>query len=177
LEDKKSKEEQRQWNIRKRKEKKALEPKTKPLLRLQRKVNTLVRLIDKGHVCISSGRKSGQMQAGHYWSVGSHPELRFHLFNIWAQTATDNNYHSGNPVGYKDGIINAFGDEVFELITGLKGQFTDVSLMKHEIEMKITVVNELIRQMNKRHEVDGILSHQERIDFRIMFNKKIGIYE
>jgi len=176
LEDKKAAKEAQEWRIRKRSEKKALEKTGVTLGKLQRKVNLLIRLIDKGHPCISSGRKSGQMQAGHYWAVGGNSQLRFHLFNIWGQSATDNNYKSGNPVGYKEGIIKTFGEWLFNEIEALKEMHHDIKLMKHEIEAKITIVNDLIKEMNKRHEVSGILSNQERIEYRELFNKKIGIY-
>lgn len=49
--------------------------------------NSFIRLMDAGKPCISCGRqKCGQrMEAGHYKSVGSHPELRFDPRNIYLQ--------------------------------------------------------------------------------------------
>jgi len=177
LEDKKQKEEQRQWLIRKRETKKQIEPIRNPLQRLQRKINTLVRIIDKGHPCISSGRLNGQMQAGHYWTVGANPNLRFHLINIWAQTSTDNNYKSGNLIGYKDGIINLFGIELFNEIHELRDNCQPIQLMKHEIEAKISIVNELIKELNKALETKEKFTTMERLEYRRLFNKRIGIYQ
>ncbi len=179
LEEKRQKEEIRAWNIKKREIKKQIEPIKSPLQRLQRKINTLVRIIDKGHPCISSGRLNGQMQAGHYWTVGANPNLRFHLINIWAQTSTDNNYKSGNLIGYKEGIINLYGEELFNEIHELRENCNPVHLMKHEIEAKISIVNELIKKVNKVLEtkVDNKFTTIERLDMRRLFNKIIGIYE
>ena len=51
--------------------------------------NAYVRKRDEGHVCISCGKSKAELKidnpismvCGHYLSVGSHPELRFHPFN------------------------------------------------------------------------------------------------
>lgn len=49
--------------------------------------NSFIRVLDAGEPCISCGRfRCGQrMEAGHCKSVGSHPELRFDLRNIYLQ--------------------------------------------------------------------------------------------
>lgn len=78
--------------------------------KLQTEINRLVRMIDKGQPCISSGRKWKETdQAGHYDSVGSHPEYRFNLWNIHSQSVSDNKYKHGNRAGYTTGIANRYG--------------------------------------------------------------------
>lgn len=49
--------------------------------------NSFIRVLDAGEPCISCGRlRCGhRMEAGHFKSVGSHPELRFDPRNIYLQ--------------------------------------------------------------------------------------------
>lgn len=51
--------------------------------------NRFIRELDKGKQCISCGRRKcgARMEAGHYKSVASHPELRFDPRNIYLQGA------------------------------------------------------------------------------------------
>jgi len=78
--------------------------------KLQIEINRLVRMIDKGQPCISSGRKWKETdQAGHYESVGSHPEYRFNLWNIHSQSVADNKYKHGNRAGYTTGLSYRYG--------------------------------------------------------------------
>jgi len=50
---------------------------------LEIEINAIVRLIDKGHDCISGGFKDYKMHAGHLYSVGAFPSIRFNLLNIY----------------------------------------------------------------------------------------------
>lgn len=55
--------------------------------------NPYIRYRDRGEVCISCGKSEQELKinnpismvCGHYLSVGSHPELRFHPFNAHLQ--------------------------------------------------------------------------------------------
>lgn len=58
--------------------------------------NEFIRWRDWDRPCISCGRfHDGQYHAGHYRSVGSHPELRFDENNVHKQCAPCNNHKSG----------------------------------------------------------------------------------
>ena len=97
---------------------------------LQKEINAIVRLIDKGHVCISSGRPITEKQtnAGHLRSVGSNPSIRFHLFNIWAQSIEHNQHKGGMPLEMTEGIECTFGPEIKERCLGLIKQYTVLKL-------------------------------------------------
>lgn len=58
------------------------------------------------------------MHAGHYKSIGAHPELRFNEFNVNKQSMKDNAWLSGNIEGYRKGLIEKYGVKVVEWLEG-----------------------------------------------------------
>jgi len=77
----------------------------------QDRCNKYIRLRDKDLPCISCGTtKDVQFAAGHWKSIGSHPELRFHFFNINLQCNRKCNLgKSGNAAEYRLGLIKKIG--------------------------------------------------------------------
>lgn len=150
-----------------------LETKTDVEKKLQKEINKLVRILDKGHYCISSGRSLGKnYDAGHLYSVGSNAQIRFHLFNIFAQSVHDNQYKSGNGLEYAERLKELFGEEVQLYCLSLKG-YPSINLEKHEIKEKTTIARRIVKWLELQ---DRRFSLKERIELREKFNKEIGIY-
>lgn len=85
----------------------------------QTAVNAYIRERDKGQPCISCGRHhTGQYHAGHYLSVGSCPELRFHPANIHLQCQPCNTHLSGNQIRYRQRLIHKIGLSMVEWLEG-----------------------------------------------------------
>ena len=64
--------------------------------------NRYIRERDSSLACVSCDRHhQGQYHAGHYRTVGAHPELRFSEINCHKQCAPCNNHKSGNIVEYR----------------------------------------------------------------------------
>lgn len=81
--------------------------------------NRWVRARDADDPCISCGRyHQGQYHAGHYMSVGAHPELRFIPYNNHKQDAPCNTHLSGNLIEYRKRLIVKVGIEVVEWLEG-----------------------------------------------------------
>lgn len=79
---------------------------------VQMVVNQVVRERDKDLPCISCGRHhQGQWHAGHYLSVGAHPELRFDERNIHKQCQPCNTHLSGNQLEYRNGLIARYSQD------------------------------------------------------------------
>jgi hypothetical protein len=79
-------------------------------------VNPYIRLrdIENFGKCISSGNKIHD--AGHFYSVGSYPNLRYCCQNIHGQNRSDNGFKGGNLLQYKIGLLERFPDNyVIEL--------------------------------------------------------------
>lgn len=177
ISEKKEKQEQTQWNIKKRAGKKKIETLREKLNKLQRLVNALARCIDTGHPCISSGRTTGKMNGGHFWAVGSNRHIRFHLMNIFIQSESDNNYKSGNVSEYRESLKNTFGEAVLAQIEELRDKYQNTKLDPIEADEKITLVRSLLKQMKAIIAEKKKLTNEERLGYRHLFNKKIGIYK
>lgn len=81
--------------------------------------NAYIRERDAHLPCISCGRHhEGQYHAGHYLSVGAHPELRFHEDNNHKQCSPCNNHLSGNIVRYRENLLLKIGKESLERLEG-----------------------------------------------------------
>ena len=85
----------------------------------QQAFNAYIRFRDSDDPCISCQRHhTGQYHAGHYRSVGAHPELRFEELNNNKQCAPCNNHLSGNIADYRINLIKKIGVKKVEWIEG-----------------------------------------------------------
>lgn len=81
--------------------------------------NRYIRLRDAEQPCICCGRHyQGQYHAGHYLSVGAHPELRFCEDNVHKQKSSCNNFKSGNQAEYRINLIKKIGLDRVEWLEG-----------------------------------------------------------
>lgn len=166
----------KQWNKKKIEIKKSLETKSQLESKLQKEVNTLIRFIDRGHECISSGRPLGidarKYDAGHLYSVGSNPTLRFNLFNIFGQSVHDNQHKSGNELEYFFRLETVFSRELQEFVFNLK-KTPSLHLKKNDIRDKTMVARSLVKWIKLQ---DRIFTKEERVKLRNDFNNSLGIY-
>lgn len=140
---------------------------------LQKEVNAIVRAIDNSHPCISSQRPLGKsFDAGHLFSRGSNPHIRYHLFNIFAQSVHDNQWKSGNQLDFVDGIEKTFGTEIKEYCLSLKG-LPDLKLSVEQIKEKIPIARGILKWLKLQ---DRKFTIEERISLRKEFNNQIGLY-
>ena len=79
---------------------------------LQVLFNTWIRKRDLGKPCISCGGSLGsKYDAGHFFSCGAYPNLRFNEDNVHAQCVQCNQHLHGNIVEYSKGLIMRIGQE------------------------------------------------------------------
>jgi len=82
---------------------------------LQQVFNKFIRLRDKDKPCISCNQKLGaKYDAGHYFSVGSYPNLRFDEDNVHGQCVTCNQHRHGNLLEYGERLLDRIGEESFD---------------------------------------------------------------
>jgi hypothetical protein len=170
----KQQKEQREW----KQEKAVLKEKLKTLSDyakdLQKEVNTIVRLIDKGTQCISTLKTlNDKYDAGHFYSVGGNPALRFHLDNIHAQSVYANQYLSGDQMNYLNGLREVYGLEYKEYVISLKARYTVLKLTIEEMKDKITISRGIVKWLKLQ---DRSYSDKKRIELRKEYNLKLGIY-
>ena len=170
----KQQKEQREWKA----EKAVLKDKLKTLSDyakdLQKEVNTIVRLIDKGTQCISTLKTlNDKYDAGHFYSVGGNPALRFHLDNIHAQSVYANQYLSGDQMNYLNGLREVYGLEYKEYVISLKGRYIVLKLTIEDMKDKITISRGIVKWLKLQ---DRSYSDKKRIELRKEYNLKLGIY-
>lgn len=139
---------------------------------LQKEINLIVRLIDKGHPCIATGSYEGKMNAGHYIGIGANETIRFHLENIWLQSEHSNMWKSGDTLRYQDGIVKLYGKEYLEHLNSFK-MIPLIKLSIEEIKDKISICRGIAKWLKSQ---DRVYSNLDRLSIREEFNKKIGIY-
>jgi 5-methylcytosine-specific restriction endonuclease McrA len=102
-----------------RERKEALKSRGDHLKAAQMQFNRFIRMRDHGNSCISCGRNTGsKINAGHYKSVGSHPELRFNELNCNLQCEHCNTHLSGNQMNYRPALVDKIGLDKVEWLEG-----------------------------------------------------------
>lgn len=116
------KQKDKEWAKRKQVMKKELLTKSDYIKILQQLVNRYVRQRD-GNFCISCNKKvSGKIDAGHMFSVGNYPSVRFDLRNISSQCIKCNQYNGGSLLEYRKHLIEKIGLQEFEDLERLAHQ-------------------------------------------------------
>lgn len=105
--------------------------------KLQEVFNRFIRLRDGKEPCISCGTtKPVMMSAGHFFTVGSYPNLRFNEDNVHKQCWYNcNSKKSGNLAEYRPRLIRKIGEERFAQLEALKNE--PLRLTLDEIKEKI----------------------------------------
>ena len=125
---------------------KALMPHREWLNLLQKVFNTYIRKRDKAKGCISCGRAfHGKYDAGHYFSVGSHPELRFDEDNVHGQCVYCNRDKHGNLIEYAERLPQRIGEYRYEALKARRGQNNKLSIP--EIERMIEEYKAKIKEL------------------------------
>jgi len=105
----------------------------------QKVFNTYIRTRDKGKPCISCGttKQDIQYHAGHFYSIGSHSNLRFDEDNVHLQCGNycNKNLH-GNLILYAENLPLRIGVKRFKELQERRGQ---------QINYTIEEVKELIK--------------------------------
>lgn len=121
----------------KKKERKETAEKKKELLThkdylkmLQVIFNTYIRERDKGKPCISCPRTlTGKYDAGHYFSVGGNPGMRFDEENVHGQCVYCNQHNHGNILEYQKGLAKRIGFHNYcQLVNRKNGQHYKLSI-------------------------------------------------
>ena len=143
---------------------------------LQDDINRLARMIDYDQLCISSQRTPNKRNAGHYYSVGAHPSLRYNLLNIFLQSEHDNSHKSGNLLEYRENIKIIFGEKFLNELESLPLTYKSLQLSKEDVKESIKSTREIIK-LHLSNYSNVKLSHKKRIELRKEYNQLIGIYK
>ena len=119
----------------------------------QTEFNRFIRLRDHDEPCISCGTTADiQFAAGHYFSIGAAPELRFIESNVHKQCNRKCNCElSGNLLNYRIGLIKKVGEAKVDWLEGKHEpkKYTIEQIKEIKTIYKIKA-NELQREINRR---------------------------
>lgn len=152
--------------------KKAKENTTDWNKKLQTKINLIVRIIDFNQPCLAKGKLANQMHAGHVFSRGSNPILRFNLHNIHRQSAQSNHFQNEDGL-FREGLIKEYGNEYFEFISNLR-QIKDLKISNDtyiELYKKASKIALKLAKEQKEY------SLTQRIKLRNEINIELNIYD
>jgi hypothetical protein len=142
------KEDKRSWTKEKKERQERLMTASDWRRLLQITFNTFIRVRDQGKPCISCARPLvGKFDAGHFYSVGSYPNLRYHEDNVWGQCVHCNRDKHGNPIEYGIKLPLRIGQERFEALQSMRN--TKLQLTVPEIQELITVYKKKIKDLKK----------------------------
>ena len=139
---------------------------------LQPIINEIARIIDFGQSCIATGNY-GKMNGGHYVSVGANRTTALNLHNIHIQSFESNHHKSGDPIKYRLGLIERYGNDYFEYVQYIQ-QHKALHLTKGDM-IAIALKAAFIRNELKRNEEQK--TPYERIELRNQINLRLGIYD
>lgn len=111
--------------------------------------NTYIRERDKGKPCISCPRTlTGKYDAGHYFSVGGNPGMRFDEENVHGQCVYCNQHNHGNILEYQKGLAKRIGFHNYcQLVNRKNGQHHKLSIP--EIKEMISEYRFKVKQLKK----------------------------
>jgi len=103
---------------------------------LQILVNRFVRNRDISGNCVSCDRPlKGKFDAGHFYSMGGYPSVRFDLQNIWGQCVYCNRDLHGNLLPYRTRLIGRIGQKQYDDLSR-RAQESNKMLIPEVIELK-----------------------------------------
>jgi len=171
----KTKEADKIWNAEKKELKESLKNKSDYEKDLQKEINTIIRLIDKGSFCHSTKKPLNEkFDAGHFFSVGSNNSIRFNLFNIYAQSVYANQYLSGDQINFLNVLSEVYGKEHKEYVLSLKGIYSYIKLSIEDLREKIIIARQIVKELKA---IDLSYSTKVRIELRKKYNERLGIYK
>lgn len=120
---------------------------------LQVVFNSYIRERDKDLPCITCGTTSNiQYHSGHFFSVGSYPNLRFHEDNAHKQCVTCNTYNHGNLYEYTLRLPDRIGNERFNKLIAEKDK--PLKLTTLEIKELIKKYKEKLKELKKNFDLE-----------------------
>jgi hypothetical protein len=138
------------WNKEKAQRKEALMTASDWRNLLQQAFNGFIRERDRDKPCISCGTTlKGKYDAGHFYSVGSYPNLRFHEDNCHGQCVQCNRDKHGNHTEYSLRLPDRIGQMNFDNLVSIR-HGEDLKLSIPEIKEKIQYYRERKRELERQ---------------------------
>ena len=136
----------KEWKQQKKEIKQNLETKSEVLKALQIVFNTYIRLRDKDKNCISCDKKLvGKYDAGHFFSVGAYPNLRFNENNVHGQCVHCNRDKHGNQKEYDLRLKKILSNK--EYLELLESRNKPLKLSLDDVKELIVIYKQKIKEL------------------------------
>jgi gamma-glutamylcyclotransferase (GGCT)/AIG2-like uncharacterized protein YtfP len=136
----------KEWKEQKKVIKQSLETKSDVLKAAQIVFNTYIRLRDKDKNCVSCGVKLGKtFHAGHMFSVGAYPNLRFNENNVNGQCVECNLHKHGNVKEYDLRLQKILSDKEYTEL--LESRNKPLKLTLDEVKELIYIYKQKIKEL------------------------------
>ena len=114
----------------------------------QQVFNKYIRLRDQQKPCISCDAElSGKYDAGHYFSCGAYPNLRFHENNVFGQCVACNQHKHGNIHEYRIRLLDRIGAASMEELKQLRNHPRKYTT--EELKELISSYKQKIKELSK----------------------------
>lgn len=139
----------RKWQTEKKELKEGLLTKKDYLNILQKIFNTYIRKRDEGKPCVSCDKflKPNDVNASHFFSVGSYPNLRFNEFNVHSSCIECNMHKGGNLIEYDLRLPNRIGIENYNKLKEDRNKPLNLTIA--EVKELIKVYRDKVKQLKK----------------------------
>lgn len=114
---------------------------------LQKVFNEYIRKRDLGKPCISCDSMTGKRDAGHMFTVGGNPELRFDEDNVHSQCVYCNQHQHGSVANYMLNLPKRIGQDRYDALLERRGRPNKLTTL--EIKEKIKHYKEKIKELGK----------------------------
>ena len=146
----KEKQRSKEWKQQKKEIKQNLETKSEVLKAAQIVFNTYIRLRDKNKNCISCDKKLvGKYDAGHFFSVGAYPNLRFNENNVHGQCVHCNRDKHGNVKEYDLRLQNLLSKEEYSEL--LESRNKPLKLTLDDVKELIAIYKQKIKELKNEN--------------------------
>lgn len=146
LVEKKREKDKKDWREEKKQIKEKLKTHSEWLGDFQKVFNKYIRLRDKGQPCISCGNPlKKEFDAGHYFSVGAYPNLRFNEDNVHGQCVACNQHKHGNINEYALNLPQRIGKVRFDKLISEREESNKLTIP--EIQDKIKEYRKKIKEI------------------------------
>lgn len=139
--------------------------------KLQQKINEIVRLVDKGQLCLARKINAGQLHGGHVFSSGANKNFTYNTHNIHRQSAQSNHWQNDDAL-MKEGLEREYGRSYLLFVTSLK-QTPVPKYSNQEYQMFYSLACGISNRLKKAEKEYNL---EERIELRNKINLELGIY-
>jgi len=138
---------------------------------LQTEINKIVRLIDKGLLCLAKN-KGGQIHAGHIFARGGNQYIRYNLHNIHRQNAQSNHFQNDDGL-LREGLAKEYGQDYMTFVGELR-RTPKLQYKSYEYQNFTLHARKIVLRLTK---LDKEYSLANRIELRNQINLELGIYQ